>query len=98
MTQYVYQLRTTACNKYYIGITNDTNRRFNQHMSVAKHKWKTLTKCGRAVKRYGVDTFSMRILETCKTKKEARRLEKMWIKRFGMKRLWNENRGGAGPK
>lgn len=91
---YLYQLKTTACNKYYIGITTNPDRRFRQHMQVAKHKWKTLTKCGRAVKRYGADTFSMRILEKNGDKKVIVELEVIWIKRFGMKRLWNSSRGG----
>ena len=98
MFHYVYQLRTTACSKYYIGITTNPRRRLLQHLNVANHKWKTLTKCGRAVKRYGAGTFSMRLLAVCYTKDEARAKEKQWIKRFGMKRLWNENKGGAGPK
>ena len=91
---YVYQLRTTECNKFYIGVTNDPDRRFKQHMSQEKRKWKDLTKCGRAVKRYGAHTFSMRILERCENDSTAKRLEKVWIKRIGKRRLWNSNRGG----
>jgi len=95
---YVYRLHTTACNKCYIGITTNPERRLRQHLNVARHKWKTLTKCGRAVKRYGADTFSMTIMYVCYEKNECRNMEKKIIKRFGMKRLWNENKGGAGPK
>ena len=92
---YLYALRTTKCSKQYIGITNNPERRFKTHMGVAKHKWRTLTKCGRAVKRYGPETFRMEILEEHPDRESIMEAEKRWIKRFGLKRLWNENKGGA---
>lgn len=95
---YVYRLSTTKCRKHYVGITTNPDRRFRQHLSVETRKWKELTKCGKAVKRYGAESFFMTIMYECKTKNEARTKEKAVIKRFGMKRLWNMNRGGAGPK
>ena len=94
MTYYIYILKTTRCNKVYVGITTNPYRRERQHKQVGKHKWKTLTKCGRAVKRYGAETFTLVVKESCKTKSEAAIIEKKWIKRFGMKRLWNSSRGG----
>lgn len=95
MTYYVYQLKTTKCNKYYIGVTNNPERRFKQHCAQENRPWKKLTRAGKAIKRYGADTFSMRILEECETEQEACDLEFMWIKRFGRKRVWNGNCGGA---
>ena len=91
---YIYILKTTACRKVYIGITTDPDRRFRQHINVAKRKWKELTTCGRAVKRYGPETFSLVVKETCETKSEAAAAERKWIARFGRRRLWNSSRGG----
>ncbi len=91
---YIYILKTTACKKMYVGITTDPYRRFQQHKQVEKHKWKKLTKCGRAVKRYGASTFSLVIKDKADTKKEAAELEQKWIKRIGLKRLWNSSKGG----
>ena len=89
-----YSVYPTSSSKNYIGLTTDPNRRFKSHMNVAKHKWRTLTKCGRAVKRYGPDTFHMAIIHKCSCPKEAQRLEKAFIKKRGIKKLWNSNKGG----
>ena len=91
---YIYVLKTTECNKVYVGITTDPKRRERQHKNVESKMWKQLTKCGRAVKRYGASTFSLVVKDQATTKKEAARLERVWIERFGPKRLWNSSRGG----
>lgn len=95
---YVYQLRSSACqHKCYIGITNNPRKRFKSHMGAANLKWRELTKCGRAVKRYGPHTFTMRILDSFRTPEEAMEAETKWILRFGRKKLWNStyNSGGS---
>jgi len=95
ITYYIYSLKSSKCNKQYIGITTNPEKRFRAHMNTENKKWKTLTKCGKAVKRYGANTFSMRILGETFDRNEIVKLEKMWIKRIGLKRLWNSNIGGA---
>lgn len=95
---YLYVLRTTKCNKVYVGITTNPKRRERQHKQVAKHKWKTLTACGRAVKRYGAESFSLVIKGKFKTRAEAAIEEEIWIDRFGPKRTWNMNSGGYKTK
>lgn len=91
---HIYVLKSTKCNKVYIGITTDPKRRERQHKNVANKMWKTLTKCGRAVKRYGPETFSLEVKESTPNKHEAADIEKKWIARFGKKRLWNSSSGG----
>lgn len=91
---YIYVLKTTKCNKVYIGITTDPVRRERQHKNVANKMWKQLTKCGRAVKRYGAESFSLVVKDQANTKAEAAMLEQKWIERFGKARLWNSSRGG----
>ena len=92
---YVYELKTTKCRKSYIGLTTDPKRRLRSHRNVAKHKWKTLTKCGRAVRRYGADSFYLILLAKKDDRKRGIQLEAAFIKQRGLKRLWNSNRGGA---
>ena len=96
MKYYVYALVTTLCNKRYIGITTNPERRLRQHKSVHDKMWKTLTKCGRAVKRYGPESFSLEIKGEFFDMDEAAEFECILIKRFGMKRLWNSSKGGEG--
>lgn len=97
-TYFIYILKSSKCSKAYVGVSTNPERRFKQHLNVAKHKWRTLTKCGRAVKRYGASTFTMRIVAECKTSIEASKEEDKWIKRFGKKRLWNTTSGGYGDR
>lgn len=96
MVYYVYVLKTTKCRKVYIGVTNDPKRRLKQHKSVENLMWKQLTCCGRAVKRYGANTFTMVLKGAFKTQKEAAEFECTLIKRFGKKRLWNSSTGAEG--
>lgn len=91
---YIYVLKTTKCRKVYIGITTDPARRLRQHLNCENKMWKKLTKAGRAVKRYGAESFSLVVKETTTSKTEATRIEKLWISRFGPKRLWNSSIGG----
>ena len=93
---YLYRMRCTECNKFYIGITNNPKRRLKSHLSVEKLKWRDLTKFGRAVKRYGAKTFTMEIIQRTDDVEEIQRLESKWIKQLGLKRLWNSSiTGGA---
>ena len=94
MMYYLYILKTTKCNKVYVGITKDPKRRERDHKNTQNLKWGNLTKCGRAVKRYGADSFSLVIKAKSESKEEIIKLEKEWIARFGYKRLWNSSRGG----
>ena len=94
---FVYELKTTACRKSYIGLTTDPKKRLKAHKRVERHKWKTLTKCGRAVKRYGAHTFFMVLLAKTYDEERALSLESQFIKARGKKRLWNSNTGGSYP-
>lgn len=77
-TVYMHISKTTG--KKYIGITcqNPWTRRFNGNGSGYKncvHFWN-------AINKYGWNDFDHVILETCKTEKEAMRLERKYIKQF----------------
>ena len=97
MTYYIYQMKSTACqHKCYIGVTNSPRKRLKSHLRVATEKWKKLTNFGRAVKRYGPETFTMRILDQTEDIKEAILLETKWIERMGHKKTWNHaTKGGS---
>ena len=92
---YVYELKTTRCKKSYIGLSTNPKRRLRQHKNEAKKKWKFLTKCGRAVKRYGESSFYMELLAKTPDRTRAIELEAKFIKKRGLKRTWNSNRGGV---
>ena len=47
------------------------------------------------MKRYGADTFTMRILEQTEDIEEASEIETKWIERMGHKKTWNHARKGG---
>lgn len=96
MTYYIYQMKSTACqHKCYIGVTNNPRKRLKSHLSVEKLKWRQLTNFGRAVKRYGASTFTMKILDQTDDLEEASLLETKWIQRLGRKKVWNHAMKGG---
>ncbi len=93
---YVYRMKSSACqHKCYIGVTNNPRKRLKSHLSVEKLKWRQLTNFGRAVKRYGADTFIMTILEETEDMAEASKIETKWIQRMGRTKVWNHAMKGG---
>jgi len=95
MKYYIYVMKSVLCSKQYVGMTNNPRKRLKSHLNSEKLKWYKLTKFGRAVKRYGAKSFTMRIIAETEDVDEAMKIESLWIKRLGSKRVWNSNTGGA---
>lgn len=81
----------------YVGQTiNKVEHRVQKHFGSAR-----LGKCQnmpvvRAIKKYGSDSFSWKILETCKTQEELNELEVKWISNH--KPRYNVQKGGKNSK
>ena len=96
MIYYIYRMKSSACqHKCYIGVTNNPKKRLKSHLSVVTLKWKKLTNFGRAVKRYGAETFTMTILEETECIIEASEMETKWIQRMGRTKVWNHAMKGG---
>lgn len=89
-------MKSSACqHKCYIGVTNNPRKRLKSHLNAERLKWRQLTNFGRAIKRYGADTFTMTILEETESIEEIRVLETKWITRLGRRRVWNHAMKGG---
>lgn len=96
LTYYIYQMKSSACqHKCYIGVTNNPRKRLKSHLNAEKLKWRQLTNFGRAIKRYGAKTFTMKIVAQTECIEEASLLETKWIQNLGHKRTWNHARFGG---
>lgn len=71
---FVYRLFCKANEKEYIGITADMKRRMAVHFNT-----KDPTVLGRAIRKYGRDSFSVEILEECSSWKQACQREQFYI-------------------
>jgi len=69
--------------RHYIGITKKTWRqRWDQHVSQAKHAETSTNHWYNAIRKYGRDAFSHKILEICSSLEEANFAEDAWIESF----------------
>lgn len=92
---FIYKHTNIVNNKVYIGQTcQQPNRRFGRNgINYIKYN----TYFGRAIQKYGWDSFEHQIIQTTDTKEKADILEKMWIS-FYRKRngVYNLSDGGEG--
>lgn len=84
----IYIIRNLVNNKIYIGQSVDIKRRWQEHLRSGqpeKYNKKSLrdanTPIHRAMQKYGVNNFSIQILEVC-SKENLNSKEKYWIKIF----------------
>lgn len=77
---YIYKAENKVNGKCYIGMTNDVNCRAYTHKITAYSN----PKCAidKAIKEYGIENFTWKQIESCKTEKEAREREKYYIQLF----------------
>jgi group I intron endonuclease len=92
----IYLLKNEANGKIYVGQTVRTlKHRLGQHKRAARYGRKTYL-CN-AIRKYGLESFTPRTLETCVSREELNEAEKKWIKRLdatNRTKGYNENPGG----
>lgn len=94
----VYRIICNRNNKIYIGITSNLRSRWNKHVYDAKHNSKCVIH--RAIRKYGIDNFSLDIIKICKDKKDLLESEVFFIDYFNShvsKGGYNETWGGEAP-
>lgn len=91
----IYQIKCLVNGKIYIGYTSRSlEKRWKEHLLC-----KLDTKFYRALKKYGIKNFSMSVIETYETKKEALSKEKYWIEKLNtISEGYNTHEGGLGGK
>lgn len=76
----IYLIRNITNGKGYVGLTTkDEITRFREHVYDSR-KLKCKYAVHRAIKKHGVDSFNITVLETCSTYVGLREAEKKWIK------------------
>lgn len=74
---FIYQIRNTVNQKRYVGKSKNPTKRFQTHLRVSKNTDKR-SPLYDSIRKYGVDSFSLLILEECDSNLENQR-EKFWI-------------------
>lgn len=90
MIFYIYGIKNLTNNKYYIGITKDIGKRFNEHINYGllgyENKSKTNEKKGlyKDIKELGITNFLFKVLHQFETERYdiAYDNEAYWIKKF----------------
>ena len=79
--------------KYYIGVSHNPERRWNQHIKSKGSSYIT-----KAIKKYGIEKFSFRVVASSKIEKDILNLEEYWIDKLILDnfKLYNKVRGGKG--
>lgn len=95
----IYCFTNKVNNKSYIGLTSNLKARKYAHIKSAL-SGKRNSSFHRAMKKYGVENFSLTILETCQSLKEANQAETLYISLFETKSPngYNLTGGGDCPK
>lgn len=95
----VYKYTNKINGKTYIGIT--TRKIESRHAEHLKNAGDG-TYFHNAIAKYGIETFSLEIIDTAKTRKELQEKEQYWIKQYNSFAYWkdscgyNETTGGEG--
>lgn len=95
---YLYQIVCKKNSKLYVGITNNMSGRWYKHVYDAKHNSPCVIH--RAMRKYGITNFEMKLLETVSSQKRLLRREKFWIKNLKSHVSvggYNETFGGEKP-
>ena len=80
MYGYIYKISTTKSNKVYIGQTTKTvEERYQVHLGARNSKSKKTLHLYLAMKKYGIETFSVEQIDTAETREELNAKEKYWI-------------------
>jgi group I intron endonuclease len=94
ISMYIYQITNNITNDSYIGKTSRTiQKRFNGHKYTSL-KRKSQTHLHRSMRKYGIDSFTISVLEHVDKKDVLDDREKFWIKELSPK--YNMTLGGDG--
>lgn len=93
----IYMITNKVNNKKYVGQTTKTGiERFKAHIAAA-FKYDANFKLSRALRKYGVENFSIETLKECSSKNELNFFEKYFIEKFDtLKNGYNMTIGGEG--
>lgn len=89
---FIYKITNTMNQKIYIGQTcQSIEKRFLQHS-------KAITPLGDVMRKYGLENFTIEIIEECSTPEHAKEQERFWIKTLKSKvpNGYNQSDGGEG--
>lgn len=96
---FVYLLKCNLNGKIYVGITSDVlSKRWNKHVYDARHDSKCVIH--RAMRKYGLDNFSMSEIKQCHSEQELLSQEKFFIEELKSNVKYggyNETFGGEAP-
>lgn len=82
MNFYVYKITNSINNKIYIGQTTETlKKRFKRHTGYQLNM-DYASKLHRAMKKYGIDKFSIELIEECDSQEELTEKEYYWINKL----------------
>lgn len=95
---YIYKITNNINGKIYIGKTNFTvEKRWKEHCNDFKKETLQKRPLYSAMKKYGIENFSVEEVEYLDTPLEAEEREKYWIEYYGsFKYGYNATRGGDG--
>lgn len=91
---HIYAATCAESGKVYVGITTDLQRRKRRHKLDATDGYPYAFY--RAIRKYGWESFTWELLETCDTRDFANEREILWIKRFNSQvpNGYNSTQGG----
>jgi group I intron endonuclease len=88
----IYCIKNKINGKMYVGLSNDIQRRFQEHKT-PKNKQKT-TNIAKALRKYGLDSFDFTVLEEVFDSEDLESKEIFWIGKLNPE--YNMNKGGLG--
>ena len=95
---YIYKITNTLNGKMYIGKTNFTiEKRWREHCQDSQKETLQKRPLYSAMKKYGIENFSIEEIEQLETPQQAEEREKYWIEYYGsFKNGYNATIGGDG--
>lgn len=102
MTYFIYKVVNLINNKFYIGKSNNPQKRMTSHIWCAKQEKdpKYRQYFQRAIRKYGSENFKLEIIEETDNEKLAFEREVYWILKTNSNNKeigYNETTGGEGP-
>ena len=95
--QGVYLITNLINNKKYVGISNDIKQRWHAHVCAAKNENynEYHTPLHRAIRKYGIENFSLQVLEEIEDYCQIDEYEKKWIQYYNSyNEGYNQTPGG----